>query len=71
MVDLLVEQVEIADVILLNKLDCTTPSASEQVAALVSALNPLARILNSTMGQVRGLKSRACSTVKLENLTVM
>ncbi|MFT6396608.1 MAG: G3E family GTPase [Bradymonadia bacterium] len=50
--DLLVEQIEFADVIVLNKLDLVSNSQALQVEAIIKALNPGARTLMSTRGQV-------------------
>ena len=50
--DLLVDQVEFADVIVLNKLDLVTDPEAAEVRAALSALNPGARILSATRGQV-------------------
>lgn len=50
--DLLIEQVEFADVIILNKLDRVTADELTQVRQTVKALNPGALIVESTFGQV-------------------
>lgn len=50
--DLLIEQVEFADVIALNKLDLVSDARALQVEAIVKALNPGARVLMATRGQV-------------------
>ncbi len=49
---LLVEQVEFADVIVLNKLDLATPAQRHAVEARVRALNPDARLVPAVRGQV-------------------
>lgn len=50
--DLLIEQVEFADVIVLNKLDLVTDEQALEVEAILKALNPGAHILMSIRGQV-------------------
>jgi G3E family GTPase len=49
---LLVDQVEFADVVIVNKADRATPAHLEQVKASIHALNPGARVLASTRGVV-------------------
>ncbi len=51
-VDLLIEQIEFSDVLVLNKTDLITPTALAQLRAMLSALNPRARILQSEFGRV-------------------
>jgi len=51
-VDLLVDQVEFADVILLNKEDLAGPELVARTEAVISSLNPRARILKGTRGDV-------------------
>jgi G3E family GTPase len=51
-VDLLVDQLEFADVIVLNKTDLVTSAQLEQVTGIVKALNPGAEILRSRFGRV-------------------
>ena len=51
-VDLLTDQVEFADVILINKVDLVSPDAVNQLEAFVKRLNPLARVVRTTHGQV-------------------
>jgi G3E family GTPase len=51
-VDLLVDQVEFADTIVLNKADLATPEVLERTEALVRALNPRARIVRAVRGAV-------------------
>lgn len=50
--DLMVDQIEFADVIILNKTDAVTPDALAQVKELVRALNREAKILCSSYGKV-------------------
>ena len=50
--DLLIEQVEFADVLLLNKLDLVSEEQAGELEAILTALNPGARILRSTRGRV-------------------
>ncbi len=51
-VDLLVDQVEFADVIVVNKVDLVDAAQREQVAGILRALNPRARLVFSEFGQV-------------------
>ncbi|TCI50265.1 GTP-binding protein [Exiguobacterium sp. SH5S13] len=51
-VDLLVDQVEFADIIVLNKADRVTEAELNEIAGLLRALNPAARLLTSTYGNV-------------------
>lgn len=50
--DLLVDQVEFADVILLNKTDLVSPAALGSVETMVRRLNPRARLLHTDHGVV-------------------
>ncbi len=50
--DLLIDQIEFADVIVLNKLDLVDKDQALEVEAIVKALNPGAKILTATRGQV-------------------
>jgi G3E family GTPase len=52
LVDLLTEQLEFADVIVLNKVDRVDAAGRHQALALVKALNPSARIVEATHGRV-------------------
>lgn len=52
LVDLLVEQIEFANVIVLNKADLVTPEQLETVKAIIRGLNVKAKIIVSTLGQV-------------------
>jgi len=49
---LLVDQVEFANVIILNKTDLVSPEAAAQIEHLLRRLNPGAKILRSSFGQV-------------------
>ena len=51
-VDLLVDQVEFADIIVLNKVDRLTPEERHTVIGYLKALNPVARLIETTYGQV-------------------
>jgi len=51
-VDLLTEQVEVADYVLLNKADLLTESKLDQLNAIVTALNPDADVLRCSYGKV-------------------
>ncbi len=51
-VDLLVDQVEFANVIIINKTDLVTPYDLEQLAVLLRKLNENARIIQTTEGRV-------------------
>ena len=51
-VDLLVEQVEFANVVIINKTDLVTAYELEQLGQIIRRLNPAAQILHSTESQV-------------------
>ena len=50
--DLLLDQVEFADVLVLNKTDRCTPEALDRLEAVLRTLNPDAKIVRSEMGRV-------------------
>jgi len=52
LVDLLVEQIEFADTIVLNKVDAASPKALADARAIVKSLNPVARLVEASFGMV-------------------
>lgn len=52
MANLLVEQVEFANVVVLNKMDLVTPEESIRLKAIVEMLNPGARVLEAQHSNV-------------------
>ena len=52
LVDLLVEQIEFADVIVLNKVDDSTPAQCEAARKIIRALNPEADLIEANYGRV-------------------
>lgn len=50
--DLLIDQVEFADVLVLNKLDLVSPERAKELAAILKTLNPGARLVRATRGEV-------------------
>ena len=52
LVDLLVDQIEFANVIILNKVDLMTPEQLEIVKAIIRGLNAKAKIIETTLSQV-------------------
>lgn len=52
LVDLLVDQIEFADVIVLNKVDVAAPDQIEAARKIIFALNPGAKVVETTLGRV-------------------
>ena len=52
LVDLLVEQIEFADVVVLNKIGIATPGARDAARKIVVALNPDAKLIEADFGRV-------------------
>jgi len=52
LVDLLVEQIEFADVIVLNKVDAATAAQVDAARMIIRSLNPDADLVEATMGKV-------------------
>ena len=52
LVDLLVEQIEFADTIVLNKADMVSPAELERLAGIIATFNPGAEILSASHGRV-------------------
>ncbi|MEH2481744.1 G3E family GTPase [Nitrobacteraceae bacterium AZCC 2146] len=52
LVDLLVEQIEFADVVVLNKIDDATPTQRDNARKIIRALNPDADIIEADFAQV-------------------
>lgn len=50
MVDLLVQQIEFADVVVLNKVDTATPQQVDAARKIIQALNPDAALIETSMG---------------------
>ena len=50
--NLLIDQIEFADVIVLNKLDLVSEEQGREVEAIIAALNPGANVIGTTRGQV-------------------
>ena len=50
--DLLMDQIEFADVLVLNKTDLVTAEQADRLAATLSRLNPAARIVRATKGRI-------------------
>ncbi len=52
LVDLLVDQIEFADVVILNKIDAAAPDKIEAARKIIRALNPDADVIETTMSRV-------------------
>ncbi len=52
LVDLLVEQIEFADVVVVNKISEVSPKACVEIRQIVAALNPDARIIETDFGRL-------------------
>jgi G3E family GTPase len=52
LVDLLVDQIEFADTIVLNKVDVASPGALADARSIVQSLNPVARLVEASFGAV-------------------
>jgi len=52
-VDLLADQIEFANVIVINKVDCVSEDELATVSGMVRSLNPKARVIETTNGEVR------------------
>lgn len=53
LVDLLVEQIEFADVIILNKVSTASPADLATARQIIKALNPVARLIETDFAEVR------------------
>ncbi|MGA1834163.1 zinc metallochaperone GTPase ZigA [Rhizobium wenxiniae] len=51
-VDLLVEQIEFADVVILNKISMATPAERDAARKIIVGLNPVAKLIEADFGQV-------------------
>ncbi len=70
-VDLLVDQVEFANVVLINKTDLVTPYELEQLDQIIRRLNPGAEILHTTESQIPLSKILGTSRFKLAEAETM
>ena len=51
--DLMVDQIEFADVILLNKMDVVSDKQAEAVLDMIKKLNPVAKVIKTSYSRVR------------------
>ncbi|KAL4855709.1 COBW domain-containing protein [Chlorella vulgaris] len=51
-VDLLVEQIEVADYVVLNKVDMMNEATMASLEAIIASLNPLAKVVQCSQGEV-------------------
>ncbi len=65
-VDLLVDQIEFANVLILNKSDCLEPENLLRIEALLHQLNPQAQIFKTTFGQIEPHKILATGLFELQ-----
>ena len=63
LVELLVEQVEFANVIVISKTDLATPETLDSLEGVLRRLNPQARLLRAVHGEVTGISTIASSSV--------
>lgn len=61
-VDLLVEQIECADFVILNKIDQLDAAQLESLKGIASSLNPLAKVSQDLLLDVTSLTSLFCSS---------
>ncbi|MEO0391634.1 MAG: zinc metallochaperone GTPase ZigA [Pseudomonadota bacterium] len=52
LVDLLVEQIEFADVVILNKIDTATPEQHDAAQKIIASLNPTAKLIETSQSRV-------------------
>ena len=68
---LLAEQIEFADVIVVNKMDLVSAAQKQAVIAAIKALNPVAEIVEATQGQVPLKKILGTGKFDLEAASAM
>ena len=59
-VDLLVEQIEVADYVLLNKVDLLGEERVPELEAIIRSINPLCQVVSCSHGQVRCTHRPSC-----------